>query len=184
MTTDGELVRRSLRNDRASCEELVNRWSARVLAFCHARIGNRHAAEDLAQESLLRALRGLATLEDPEKFGTWLCGIAVRVCLDWRKCKQSSQVNFTALSANGWTEDCAAKNAKTTTAEANRAEDIDEMLAAVKQLSEKHRQVLMLFYYDGMKYQDMADMLGVSSATINARLTEARATLRARLQRR
>ena len=181
MTTDGELVRRSLRDDRASCEELVNRWSARVLAFCHARIGNRHAAEDLAQESLLRALRGLATLEDPEKFGTWLCGIAVRVCLDWRKAKQSSQVSFSALSGNGWTEDCATANVREAVADADRADTIEEMMTAIEQLSEKHREVLMLFYYDGMKYQDMADMLGVSSATINARLTEARATLRTRL---
>ena len=99
--TDGELVRQALSGVRSAGDELVRRWSARVLAFCHARTADRHAAEDLAQEALLRGLRNLRTLQSPERFGSWLCGIAVRVCLDWRKAKQTTQVPFTALKRDG-----------------------------------------------------------------------------------
>src|SRR5690349_19511998 len=95
--TDGDLVRQSLSGDRTACEALVRRWSARVLALCHARTGQRQVAEDLAQETLLRAIRGLSSLEAADKFGSWICGIAVRVCLDWRKAKQTTQVSFSAL---------------------------------------------------------------------------------------
>ena len=57
LKTDGELVRQVLQGQRTACDDLVRRWSARILAFCHARVSNHHAAEDLAQEALLRGLR-------------------------------------------------------------------------------------------------------------------------------
>ncbi len=54
-------------------------------------------------------------------------------------------------------------------------------MAEVEALPENQREALMLFYYGEMTYQEMAELLGVSTATINARLTEARAILRKRL---
>ena len=96
-TSDGELVCQALGGQRTAYGELVRRWSPRVVAICHARVRNAHTAEDLAQETLLRGLRSLRTLNSPDKFGSWLRGIAVRVCLDWRKSKQTSQVPFTSL---------------------------------------------------------------------------------------
>lgn len=72
--TDGELVLQTLAGTNASYEELVRRWSARVLAFCHAKVRSSHAAEDLTQEAMLRGYQSLPTLADPEKFGCWLLG--------------------------------------------------------------------------------------------------------------
>src|SRR5438270_10721873 len=95
--SDGDLVRQTLAGWTAAYGELVRRWSARGLAFWHAKIASGHAAEDLAQETLLRGFRSLSTLAEPEKFGAWLRGIALRVCLDWLKNKQTSQVSFTTL---------------------------------------------------------------------------------------
>src|SRR5947209_8698603 len=99
--SDGDLVRQTLAGRTAAYGELVRRWSAGVLACCHAKVRSAHAAEDLAQETLLRGFRSLATLAEPEKFGPWLRGIAMRVCLDWLKNKQTGQVPFTSLGANG-----------------------------------------------------------------------------------
>jgi RNA polymerase sigma-70 factor (ECF subfamily) len=179
--TDGELVRQAVGGDRGACEALVRRWSARVLAFCHARVGNRHTAEDLAQESLLRGMRGLATLQSPEKFGPWLCGIAMRVCLDWRKAKQSSQVPFTSLGAGCRLDELAATGADAAECEVDLADQLRRLMDEVELLPEKHREVLMLYYYQDVTYHDLAELLGVSTATINARLTKARAMLRERL---
>ena len=181
MKTDGELVQLVLQGERAACDELVQRWSARLLAFCHARVGNHHAAEDLAQEALLRGLRGLRTLQSPEQFGTWLCSIALRVCLDWRKAKQSSQVPFTVLEANGQTDELAITAHDTAEADVDRSDDVRCLLQEVAALSEQHREILLLYYYQDVTYRDLAEMLGVSTATVNARLTQARAILRERL---
>src|SRR3954449_3892791 len=94
--TDGELVRQILAGSTDAYAPLARRWAARVLAVCHARVG-RGAAEDLAQETLLRGLRGLPTLADPEKFGHWLVGIAARTCLDWLKSAKRSEVSLDGM---------------------------------------------------------------------------------------
>jgi RNA polymerase sigma-70 factor (ECF subfamily) len=186
LKTDGELVRQVLAGERCaesvrSAEgDLVRRWSARILAFCHARVGNHHAAEDLAQEALLRGLRGLKTLQAPEHFGTWLCAIAVRVCLDWRKAKQSSQVPFSVLDAGGGLAELATA-AGSAEERIDHQDDVRRLLEEVQSLSETHREILMLYYYQDVTYQELAEMLGVSAATVNARLTQARAILRERL---
>jgi RNA polymerase sigma-70 factor (ECF subfamily) len=178
--TDGNLVRRALAGDRPARDELVVRWSARLLAFCHARVADRHLAEDLAQEALLRAMRGLATLQEPEKFGTWLFGIALRVCLDWRKSKQSSQVPFTTLSAES-PDTLAGAAREAAELDVDRADELGRLLQEVEGLSDKHREIVMLYYYQDLTYHDVAQLLGVSFATVNARLTQARAILRERL---
>jgi RNA polymerase sigma-70 factor (ECF subfamily) len=179
--TDGTLVHQALQGDRTACEELVHRWSARILAFCHAQVGNRQMAEDLAQESLLRGMRGLHTLDAPDKFGPWLCGIAQRVCRDWRKSKQASQVPFTSLAPDRRPELLARTDSGVTEDEVDRMDELRRLMDEVHSLPEKHREVLMLYYYQDVTYQDLAQMLGVSFATVNARLTQARATLRERL---
>src|SRR5215470_4811241 len=98
MSSDSDLARLAQGGQSSAYEELVRRWSARVLAVCHARVRSCHIAEELAQESLLRGLRAIGTLEDPAKFGPWLCGIASRACLDWLKSGQARQVSLDAVS--------------------------------------------------------------------------------------
>src|SRR6188472_1060166 len=98
MSSDSDLVRLAQGGQPAAYEELVRRWSARVLAVCHARIRSAHTAEELAQEALLRGLRAIRTLEDASKFGPWLCGIAANVCLDSLKRAQSKQVSLEVVA--------------------------------------------------------------------------------------
>jgi RNA polymerase sigma-70 factor (ECF subfamily) len=173
------LVRQTLAGRTTGYEELVRRWAGRVTALCHARTGRADAAEDLAQETLLRGFRALRTLSDPEKFGSWLCGIAVRTCLDWLKSKQRSQVNFSALGPdrdiNALLSDGHAEP------DLDREEEHRRLLAEVEALPEECREVVMLYYYEDVTYRTLADQLGVSPATVNARLTRARALLRERL---
>lgn len=176
--TDGEFVRRALQGDAAALGELARSWSARVLAFCRARCGNLHVAEDLAQETLLRALRNLSTLESPDHFGPWLRGIALRVYLDWRKAKQTSQVPFSMLSPDGRVDELLARDDESSV---EREDDVRRLMREIESLDEDHRETLMLYYSHDMTYAELAALLGVSAATVNLRLTKARAMLRTRL---
>jgi RNA polymerase sigma-70 factor (ECF subfamily) len=180
MSSDSDLVRLAQGGQRTAYEELVRRWSARVLAVCHAKIRSVHTAEELAQEALLRGLRSLATLEDPAKFGPWLCGIASRVCLDWLKSSQARQVSLDAMS-DGQADSWVAHGGESPAEAAARADDQRQLLAEVALLPEPYREVILLYYYDDVTYHDVAAALGVSAATVNARLTKARAMLRERL---
>ncbi|MBI2824061.1 MAG: RNA polymerase sigma factor [Planctomycetia bacterium] len=180
MSSDSDLVRLAQGGQLAAYEELVRRWSARVLALCHAKVRSVHTAEELAQETLLRGLRALATLEEPAKFGPWLCGIASRVCLDWLKSGQARQVSLDAMS-DGQADAWVAQAGESPDEAAARADDHRRLLAEVASLPEPYREVILLYYYDDVTYRDVAAALGVSAATVNARLTQARAMLRERL---
>jgi RNA polymerase sigma-70 factor (ECF subfamily) len=178
--TDGELVRQTLAGRTEAFEELVRRWSGRVTALCHARVSRGSAAEDLAQESLLRAFRALATLAEPEKFGPWLCGIATRTCLDWLKAKERTQVPFSTLVQDRHVDQVLGRPTAEEP-ELDRADELHRLMTEVEALPEECREVVMLYYYEDLTYRDLARLLGVSPATVNARLTRARNLLRERL---
>ena len=172
---DGEMVRRALAGDATAYGQLARRWAARVLAVCHARVG-RAAAEDLAQEALLRGLRALPTLAEPEKFGPWVVGIAVRTCLDWLKSPRRGEVSIESVAGPrlaSQENECGRE----------RREQSERLAREVERLPQPYREVLMLYYYqpDGCTYAELAELLGVSAATVNARLTKARQMLRGRM---
>jgi RNA polymerase sigma-70 factor (ECF subfamily) len=177
--TDAELVRQTLAGTSSAYAALVRRWAARVVGVCHARVGRAAAAEDLAQETLLRAFRSLPTLADAEKFGPWICGIASRTCLDWLKKSERSEVSLGEMGGDGEMRFAATGVAAPDRLE--RDEETERLMAEVERLPESLRETLMLYYYEDCTYQDLAKRLGVSAATINARLTQARMMLRERM---
>jgi RNA polymerase sigma-70 factor (ECF subfamily) len=186
--TDGELVRQTLDGAASAYEALVRRWATRVVAVCHSRVGRAAAAEDLAQETLLRGFKALPTLAEPEKFGPWLCGIATRTCLDWLKKSERTEVSLdqSPAGSNGEMTPTSgeARFAAATATPDQQVEHEDEvsrMMAEVEKLPDPLREALMLYYYEDCTYQDLAKQLGVSTATVNARLTQARQLLRDRL---
>ncbi len=179
--SDAELVRQAKAGRTEAYAELVRRWAGRVTALCHARVGNAHLADDLAQDTLLRGFRALQSLSDPERFGAWLCGIALRVCLDHCKSPRNKQVPFSTLDDDHQPDHYLACSCESALSILEREEERQLLLAQVEELPPNYRQVLMLFYYQDITYREIADLLGVSVPTVNARLTRARAMLRARL---
>lgn len=179
--TDAELVQQALAGRADAYGELVRRWAPRIVALCHGKTGRRGAAEDLAQETLLRGYRALSTLHEPDKFGSWLYGIALRSCRDWLKAKERSQISFSDLGAERQRDDFPAGERSGEGQGTDRQEEGERLLRGVESLPEEYRAVVMLFYYQELKYRDIADLLGISPATVNARLTKARNMLRMRL---
>lgn len=160
---------------REAYDTLIRRHVAKIGAVCRSKLGSRGPIEDMVQESFLRAFRALGTLAEPDKFGSWLYGIATRSCLDWIKAKERTQVSFDALGP-GATPDGLRRP--------DRSEDPgrhDKLLEEIEALPESYREVVLLCYYKKQSYQEMSELLGLSPATINARLTKARALLRERL---
>ena len=72
------LAEKARQGDVDAFAELVEHFGRRIFALCFSLIGDFHAAEDAAQETFLRAFKGIAKLKDPEKIGNWLAGIAYR----------------------------------------------------------------------------------------------------------
>jgi RNA polymerase sigma-70 factor (ECF subfamily) len=176
--SDAELVRATLAGSRDAYAEIARRWAARVTAVCHARVRRADVADDLAQETLLRGFRALRTLSEPAKVGTWLMGIALRASLDWLKARERSTLPFSGLGPDRPIDALLSRD------DGDPAGDADErrrLMAAVDALPDTLRQAVMLYYYDDLNYRELGQLLGVSAATINARLTRARTLLRERL---
>lgn len=161
----------------------MRRYAPKLLAVCRARIGRDEAVEDLAQEALLRGLTHLCSLEDPSRLGAWLRGIAVRVCQDWLRARRRRQIPFSAGNGEYANEGrCGPADASGPHAEQLEQEEQREHLQeAIGALPDELREPLLLFYYHETTYDQIAEMLGVSRATVNARLARARQLLAFRL---
>ena len=104
-------------------------------------------------------------------------GIAHRACLDWLKAKERSTISFSALNPEQSLDQLLSEPESNAMLDDERR----KIMSEVEDLPEDFRQAVMLYYYDDLTYRDLAQLLGVSTATINARLTKARAILRERL---
>jgi RNA polymerase sigma-70 factor (ECF subfamily) len=164
-------------------DQLVRQWSGRVLAVCHARVRRPDVAEDMAQEALYRGYKALGTLADAEKFGPWLLGIATRVCLDWLKASQRKTVPLSSLQED-WADGMADQREPAADADLVHDERLSALMNEVNRLPARHREALLLYYYEEHTYQELARMLGTSVPTINARLTQARQMLRRAMEAR
>ena len=167
---DADLVQAVRQGRREAYADLVRRHAPAVTAVCASRVGTRGPVEDMVQEAFLRGFRMIATLEDPAKFPAWVCGIAIRACLDWLKAKERGQVSLDVLP------------------DASAPEEVDDdrgtaLRKEVESLPEIYREALTLFYYRKQSYQDMGRALGITPAAVNARLTKARAMLRDKMAR-
>ncbi|MSR53716.1 MAG: RNA polymerase sigma factor [Gemmataceae bacterium] len=176
--TDAELVRATLAGSRDAYAEIARRWAPRVTAICHSRVRRSDVADDLAQETLLRGYRALHTLSDPNKLGTWLMGIGHRASLDWLKARERSTLLFSGLGPDQSIETLITRDEGDP---AGEADERRQLMTEVEALPENLRQVVMMYYYEDVSYRELAEILGISPATVNARLTKARAILRGRL---
>lgn len=179
MPDDEELVRSALNGHRGAYEDLVHRWGRRVVALCHARVSDAEVAEDLAQETLFRGWKRLQSLRQPEDFGPWLRKIAEHVCLDWiRQTASRRAAHERMLMATSPAPSTGEMAAST---DAGQRDENHRVLTEVNELPETLREVVLLRYYDDITYDEIAELLGIARATVNARLSRARCLLARRL---
>lgn len=176
--TDGELVRRALAGDRGAFGELVGRYERIVGVLAFQKVGNHADAEDVAQEAFLKAYAALAELEDRERFGSWLYGIAVHASIDHlrRRARRGPAVPIDA----GVAEAIPAR--PDAEADPGTRDEAARVVEAVGELPDKYRIVLTLRYQKLMSYQEIAEHLGEPPGTISNRIHRAAGMLRERLK--
>jgi RNA polymerase sigma-70 factor, ECF subfamily len=165
---DAELVELSKSGDRSAYETLYRRHVRGVYGLARRLVGTAEDAEDLTEETFVRAWSRLGSLRDGGAFRTWLFRIAVRQAQDLRKRRN---LPTTDLANAGPVE--AQAEGRVLTGE--RAEAVQ---AAVETLSPEHRDVVKLFYRDEMPVEEIGRLLGVPKGTVVSRLSRARAALK------
>ncbi len=143
---------------------------ATVFLICLGFVRRRGDAEELAQETYLRALRRVPELRDETLVKPWLCRIARNTCLD--HLRRARLRRFIGLSDAP--EPRAAATPETLLQDEERYQALREAVAA---LPRKLREVLVLREYGGLGYQEIADVLVIELGTVMSRLHRARAQL-------
>jgi RNA polymerase sigma-70 factor (ECF subfamily) len=156
---DLTLVERACDGDSDSFTELCQRYYPAMVAVAHSILGDRHLAEDAAQQAFANAVRKLSHLKNKSKFAAWLAAICRNVALDLA-CNRDTFQNTDDLSM------IAAESHENGTTEAIRE--------VLNKLSAPAREVIFLRFYDGMTYEQISGVLGISEQAINGRLRRAK----------
>ncbi|MDE3260244.1 MAG: RNA polymerase sigma factor [Gemmatimonadota bacterium] len=181
---DGIFVRRVLSGDKDAFEPLVERYKGMVYAQVVGRTGNFDSSEDIVQATFVDAYRHLGSLKDPAKFRAWVRGIAMNHSSEWiRKRKTNLPIGELddTKEASLHSEVLPDAFVRLPTSPDNEYE-MEEMrnhiLGAVERLAEKYREVVLLHYMEGLKYREIAEMLGIPESTVLGRLQVGRDQLR------
>ena len=169
---EGALVERARAGDTRAFERLYREHVGRVYGLCLRMTRDPAIAEDCTQETFINAWKALARFETRSSLGTWLHRIAVNATLGKRR-KASVVMESTSTDDEGeaieseWTLETPL--------------EVNEIEAAIEQLPEGARDVLVLHAIYGYSHLEAAEMLGVAEGTCKAQLHRARGLLRDKL---
>jgi len=156
---DTTLVEAAIDGDPESFNELCRRYYPAMVAIAHSLIGDRHLAEDAAQETFAKAAVKLPQLRQTNKFAGWLATI----------CR--NQARDMARRGNGLQ---TTDEFSTVAAKSDRDDSGDAVMQALNKLSAPARELVFLRYYDGLSYEQISGVLGISEQAINGRLRRAK----------
>lgn len=175
---DVALVHRVLAGDDTAFTTLMEKYQKQVHATVWRTIKDFHIAEDIVQETFLKAHQKLGTLNDPHRFPAWLNAIATRRCLAWFREKRlniqlSENINSATRQNDPYSGYLAGEQAKEAGQELR--EIVKKWLA---KLPEGERTAITLHYFDGMSCEEIAAFFDVTTNTIKSRLNRARNRLK------
>ena len=156
---DITLVEAAIKGEPESFTELCRRYYPAMVAIAHSLLGDRHLAEDAAQETFAKAAVKLPQLKQTNKFAGWLAAICRNEARDMARRGNVLQVNdeFSAKAAG-----------------LKRDDSSDAVRQALNKLSAPARELVFLRYYDGLSYERISELLGISEQAINGRLRRAK----------
>jgi RNA polymerase sigma-70 factor (ECF subfamily) len=175
---EAELIEEAKQGSHAAFEALVRRYHERAYRAAYRVVRDPELAEDVLQEALLKAYRGIRQFELRSAFYTWLYRIVVNLALDRRRRQRSAPTVE-------WDDNVAAE----TDLRVSPVHEVDPELASrraevlglvsqgVQQLPDGQREVLLLREVDGLSYEEIAETMRISKGTVMSRLHYARKKL-------
>lgn len=178
--SDIALVNRAKAGDESAFGQLFDRHRELVFRFALQMIRNRDEAEDVVQESFVRAFRNIGSYQDRAKFTTWLLRIVTNLCTDRAR----------MVHRRHHLEQQQAREGLIWMTEGDREDPNDNLVAdgrrqmlreALAELSDAHRQLIIMRDLEEMEYADIASLLGCSVGGAKLRVLRARRALKDRI---
>ena len=177
--TDGQLVQQVQNGNTSAFEILIKRWQNAIYVFCQRKLKSSEQAEELTQDIFLSAYRGLGNFRQDAQFSTWLFRIASN------RCKNKKDYNFRRKTLQH--EPLQGLNPENprdipdqqpiADQEIEKNERIALLRKGLAQLSESHREILVLFDIQGLSQAEISAILELPTGTIKSRIFRARSEL-------
>jgi len=177
---DMELVRRARQGEFGAYDDLVRRYQERIYATIYHMTSNHEDANDLVQETFIKAFQALNSFKGGSSFYTWVYRIAVNKTINFlkqRKNKAHLSLNDLDLNAEHDPDLVALVSEKTPRREAGLAELQEKLNEAMQRLSDSHRLVVTLHDIQGMSHEEIAKIMDCNIGTVRSRLFYARQQL-------
>jgi RNA polymerase sigma factor (sigma-70 family) len=181
---ESELVRRARQGDLAAYDELVKRYQERIYATIYHMTSNHEDANDLAQDSFIKAYSALKSFKGGSSFYTWIYRIAVNKTINFlkqRKNRHFMSLNDIDFNVENNPDLVALISEKTPLREAGLTELQKKLNEALLKLSKDHRLVVVLHDVQGMSHDEIAEIAGCNIGTVRSRLFYARQQLQGHL---
>ncbi|QEG29038.1 ECF RNA polymerase sigma-E factor [Gemmata obscuriglobus] len=174
---DRRLIAECLGGQRDAFGTLVSRYQTRLYNSALRLVNSPEDAADVVQDAFLSAYQALSSFKGDAEFFTWLYRIAFNIAVSLKRKRRPSVSLENYSQQTGLDPDDPSEYVKPSAA-LERTEDERQLHGAIARLSSEHREVLLLKDIDGLKYEDIAEALGVPIGTIRSRLHRARLELR------
>jgi RNA polymerase sigma-70 factor (ECF subfamily) len=176
-------IARALMDGRSEVfEQFVDAFRTRIFQYSYLMCGHREDAEEVAQDTLLKAFENMGSLREPERIRSWVFRIAKNACLMKRR-----RSIFAPPSESSLEERDAGLVAGSEVAPDElvlQAEMQDALTAAIRELPPNYRSVLLLRDIEELSTEEAAEILELNTATVKQRLHRARLALRKNLEQR
>ena len=181
MSDDRQLIQRHLAGDRKAAAQLIRRHERMVLDLATRLLGPGEEARDAAQETFLNLLQALPGFRGEAAFTTWLYRIATNTCIARSK-RRRQRRNLEESMETGDIQGAVADGDLSSQELLEQRERHAFLRRAIDELAEEYRAVVVLHYLQDMKYEQMAEVLGIPLGTVKVRLFRARRLLQRKLK--
>ena len=181
---DPELVRAAREGDMRAYDQLIQRYQGRIYSTIYHMTSNHEDANDLAQDTFIKAYSVLKSFKGDSSFYTWIYRIAVNKTINFlkaRKNKYSLSLNDMDFNAENDPDLVAFVSDKTPRRDVALAELQQKLNEAMQKLSEDHRMVITLHDVQGLSHDEIAAIMECNTGTVRSRLFYARQQMQALL---
>ena len=183
--TDDLTLDRARKGDLDAYNQLVLKYQERIFAKVFSMLRNSQDAEEITQDTFIRAHRALATFRGNASFSTWIYQIGTNLARNrywyWRRRKRDESMSLDAdlgEDAGATLHDILSDGAQGPGHEAQHNEFVKKVADCMEQLKPEHALILTMRNVQNMSYEDIAEELGLSIGTVKSRINRAREALR------
>ena len=183
--SDAELVRQTCAGQRSAFDELIERYQRRATSVAYRLLGDLHDALEVCQEAFVRAYQNLDSLEDQQRFGSWLLRIVTNLSLNFRRSRAAiaRKAAFDDCLNDGETardEQIAAPDYSDERPEARSAAAELSLLVqkAIADLPDQQKTALVLFSIEQLPQKEVASIMGCSVEAVKWHVFQARKKMR------